>query len=364
VFVHTDLSIIVAYVDDLLMVADPSVEAQHWKSIDEAIEFKEGLEPIGRYLGANYTLSPFVATRPDEARVLKISMKEYSINAASRFQDELVGRLPKVTSPFLTDKEWGNADDRTGVFSSTCASHVATYLFLGRVGRPDISVPVQRLCRNVSKWTVIDDWALTRLSAYLLHNADVHLYLSLSPLDLWDLVIRLYTDADWNGDASTTKSTNGCWLELYSPASGNTWAIAWSSTLQTSTSSSTCEAETVAMSKGLRTEALPVQDLMEQFLGQRLDVVCHVDNTQAITAAKKGYSKKLRALPRTHRVSLGVVHECVSDQRMSVDVVHCGTLDMKGDMFTKALSPAPFLRMREMCGILSDAPQHLHQVPY
>ena len=105
------------------------------------------------------------------------------------------------------------------------------------------------------------------------------------------------------------------------------------------------------MSKGLRTEALPVQDLMEQFLGLRLPIVSEVDNTQAITAAKKGYSKKLRALPRTHRVSLGVVHECVTDPRMQCSVVYCPTLEMKGDLFTKALLPAQFCVLREMCGI-------------
>ena len=105
------------------------------------------------------------------------------------------------------------------------------------------------------------------------------------------------------------------------------------------------------MSKGLRTEALPVQDLMEQFLGVRLPIVSEVDNTQAITAAKKGYSKKFRSLPRTHRVSLGVIHECITDQRMACSVVHCPTLEMKGDLFTKALLPAQFITLREMCGI-------------
>ena len=128
--------------------------------------------------------------------------------------------------------------------------------------------------------------------------------------------------------------------------------MSWSSTMQTSTSSSTCEAETVSLSKGLRTEGLPVQDLMEQFLGQRLTVSCQVDNTQAISAARKGYSKKLRALPRTHRVSLGVIHECLMDPEMGVTIDHCPTAEQKGDMFTKALLPAPFLKMREMCCIV------------
>ena len=39
------------------------------------------------------------------------------------------------------------------------------------------------------------------------------------------------------------------------------------------------------------------------------------DNTQAIAAAKKGYSKQLRHLSRTHPVSLGVLHELTEDDR-------------------------------------------------
>ena len=90
---------------------------------------------------------------------------------------------------------------------------------------------------------------------------------------------------------------------------------------------------------------------MEEFLGKRLHIECNVDNTQAITAVKKGYSKKLRQLARTQRVAIGVLSECIADESMMISVVHCPTDVMKGDLFTKALVPAKFGPAREMIGI-------------
>ena len=52
---------------------------------------------------------------------------------------------------------------------------------------------------------------------------------------------------------------------------------------------------------------------MERLLGRVLELECRVDNDQAITAIRKGYSKKLRALPRTQRVAVGVLNDCLQD---------------------------------------------------
>ena len=214
---------------------------------------------------------------------------------------------------------------------------------------------MQRLCSEVSRWSVVEDTALVKLMSYLRHNADCELVSSLGPSDRDDIIIRLFTDACWNGDAATTKSTNGMWLELYSPSSERCWAIAWSTSKQTATSSSTCEAETVSLSLGLRKEALPVQLLFEELLGDRLPVECNVDNTQAITAVERGYSKKLRQLQRTQRVAIGVLNECVKDASMRVSVRHCPTALMKADLFTKVLDPSKFATACRMIGIQPKA---------
>ena len=79
-----------------------------------------------------------------------------------------------------------------------------------------------------------------------------------------------------------------------------------------------------------------------------------VDNTQAISAVRKGYSKKLRALSRTQRVCIGVVHELIEDKEMLIVVEHCPTAQMKGDIFTKALAPASYIAQRAAIGVLQD----------
>jgi hypothetical protein len=355
-FIHADMSILVAYVDDLMLCALPDLMVSHWSAIEKLVEFKEGPSPLARYLGASYNLDNWNPAVPDAPRTLKVHMAEYSRNAVRKFSEEYGRNFNKAATPYVTEKEWADSSEVEGVFKRTCASHAATSLFLGRVGRPDLSCAVQRLCSAVARWTVVEDLALTRLIAYLNGHCDFELVSKLSPLDCADLEIMLYTDADWNGDAATTRSTSGMWIELASKSSDHKWAVAWSTSKQTSTASSTCEAETVSLSSGLRKDGLPVQLLLECFLGIRVPIRCLVDNDQAIAAVKRGYSKRLRHLARTQRVAIGVLHECTNDFSMCVSIEHCPSSLQKGDMFTKALHPAPFVAARDSLGLFAREP--------
>ena len=113
---------------------------------------------------------------------------------------------------------------------------------------------------------------------------------------------------------------------------------------------SSAEAEILAASGALRREALPIQQLIEACTGRRLQIEMMVDNTQAIAAAERGYSKKLRHLNRTHRVAIGVVHECLTDKDMGASMSWAPTATQKGDLFTKALLPANFLPLATVLG--------------
>ena len=207
----------------------------------------------------------------------------------------------------------------------------------------------------VTRWTTIQDSALIRLFAYLQHAGRVVLESALSPKDLNDIEVLLWSDADWAGDSEDTKSTAGVFIELYSPSSGRSWVLTWAVRKQTATASSTAEAETVALSQSLKHEALPMLSLIEALLRNTtrttstVPLVAKVDNSQAIQAAHKGYSKKLRFLERTHRCSISVVHELVQSGTIRVD--WAPTLTHKGDGFTKVLTPAKFNTAREMMGI-------------
>ncbi len=104
----------------------------------------------------------------------------------------------------------------------------------------------------------------------------------------------------------------------------------------------------MSLSTGLRQEALPIQELFETLIGSKLWLMCKVDNTQALAAAKKGYSKRLRHLGRTQRVSLGFLNELIEDSDLKVRMDYASTLEQKADIFTKAMQPAAFAKARAL----------------
>ena len=78
-----------------------------------------------------------------------------------------------------------------------------------------------------------------------------------------------------------------------------------------------------------------------------------IDNTQAIAAINNGYSKKLRCLSRTHRVSIGTLHEIWRDPEIAMEVEYAQSAEHKGDFFTKELGAAMFKEARERVGMRS-----------
>ena len=79
-----------------------------------------------------------------------------------------------------------------------------------------------------------------------------------------------------------------------------------------------------------------MQLLIEELIGERIPVEELVDNDQATTAVNTGYNKKLRSLPRTQRVAIGVLNDCLQNPSMKYSIKQCPSVDNKGDMFTKA----------------------------
>ena len=165
------------------------------------------------------------------------------------------------------------------------------------------------------------------------------------------LQLELSTDADWNDNACTSRSVSGMRLEPVNPKSGNVFPLAWSSSRQSATSCSMAESKVVALSHGLRHFGLPVQDLVHEFLGERIPLVCLVDNQQTTSATKRGYSKRLRCLNRTHRVAIGSLHEIVGDERQRVEIRYIESKLQKGNIYTKAW----YLRNSALSGFLLES---------
>ena len=91
--------------------------------------------------------------------------------------------------------------------------------------------------------------------------------------------------------------------------------------------------------------------LLKDMLGIVVPILCKIDNTQAIQAIKNGYSKKLRYLTRTHRVSIGALKEIWRDPAIALEVEYARSAEHKGDFFTKELGAAMFKEARERVGV-------------
>ena len=97
---------------------------------------------------------------------------------------------------------------------------------------------------------------------------------------------------------------------------------------------------------------MPVQILVETLLGQAVDLRIHEDNDSTITAIKKGYSPSLRSLRKTHRLSLGFLHDITGMKPEPGE----GTINMfqqdsdtqKGDYFTKITPPKSFQKFLDL----------------
>ena len=140
VFVHADMSVICLYVDDFMMVTTDELEKRHWAEIGKHIEFKEDAALLARYLGANYNIDKFSLKEPNRARQIRVSMTNYLLALVARFQDDHPdAKLYPVTSPYLPEAQWADANNQPGVYQAQCASYVASALFASLAGRPDIS---------------------------------------------------------------------------------------------------------------------------------------------------------------------------------------------------------------------------------
>eukprot|EP00971_Amphidinium_carterae_P097772 1934644-Amphidinium_carterae.1 len=326
---HATLAV---YVDDLLLTAPQKFSEEFWEKLGKALEFKDPAGPLERYLGANHVLS-----KHEGCHMMNVHMKGYIDAAVQRFTKEWGQTLQKVSSPYLGEDEV--ECEGQPKFGKCASSHIATLLFLARVCRPDLLVAVCRLAKKVSRWEAIDDKKLVRLFAYLKCSRD--LVVNFKMREGSDFHLAIWSDADLAGDVEDTKSTSGAWIELLDEH-GNSWPISWLSKKQGSSAFATCESETVALNTALREEGIPVLDLLCAVTGREIKMVCYEDNEQTISAVRRGYSKKLRHLPRVHKISVGSLHEILSGDEPLGELKYHPTATHKADMFTKCLKPIMF----------------------
>jgi hypothetical protein len=166
------------------------------------------------------------------------------------------------------------------------------------------------------------------------------------------LSLRLYADANFAGNSEDARSTSGNFLVLTGP---NTYfPLSWCSLKQTATSRSTTESEVIILANGVFSEALAMLNVWDLVLQRPCQLEIMEDNQETITFVRKGFSKKLRHISRTHRVNLSSLKESCCNGHTSLQYVE--TKKQAADIFTKALSPQLWGPALDMLSIVHDTP--------
>ena len=330
------------YVDDLLMTGERNVLEQKWHELGQEVNFKEPPQELTKYLG---TVNSYFRGDDGTAQ-LRTSMGDFLISAVNTYRQEIGSELLKAAStPYIYDEPTG--EESPGLQAPTAASHLMKIMYAARMCRPDITTGVQKLSPFITKWSSYHDRALKRLMAYIQGHADYELRGRLHPDDLKDLELHVFVDADLAGDKQHTRSQSGSFIELAGMRSGNRWPLAWASRKQPLTAGSSAEAELISLAQSLRKDALPLQMVISQLLGQPVPLVMFEDNSACIQSIVNGYSPNLRHLSRTLRISIGTLHELVTENPDaelygSVEIRQVETTKQKADVFTKSLPMGPF----------------------
>ena len=161
-----------------------------------------------------------------------------------------------------------------------------------------------------------------------------------------------------------TFSTSGHFIEIVG-AGDRGMPLSWAARKQGGTAQHTAEAETVSMAACLRNEAIPLQSLMQAILRRPIDLEIMEANAATITSVNKGYSPSLRHLPRTQRVSLGLLHESITakpengEGNILLDRVipvrrHCPCLEFFSQSESPRILHSPELGSSRSCVVTGD----------
>ena len=346
--------IFIVYVDDLLMLG---TERMHHiiRELRKTIKMEDPQE-MGKYLGCLHHIAKHEA-QGELITEIAFDMRQYFRSAVEQFVEVTGVKLHPVASPYAP-RLAANELDRLMAMKGELAEHAASFLmklmYGTRMAMPSLSVVISRLASQITKWTAESDRRLIRVYSYLCGALDMTLTGSLAKSDKSKVRLTAWPDADLNGCHLTTKSTSGFFLEL-AGADGRGLPLSWGSKKQGATALHTAEAEMVSLASCLRSEAIPMQTLLQHFLRRPIDLDVMEDNAATIVAASRGYSPAMRHLTRSQRTSLGFVHDMISQKpnpgEGSISIVKADTKEHRGDMFTKELEPKAFdhaLRMIRM----------------
>ncbi|GBE87024.1 hypothetical protein SCP_1002700 [Sparassis crispa] len=317
-----EVQIITVWVDDLLLFTNsPKLMEELKRDLQDLFEVTD--------LGEPQKIVGIEIERDREAGKIQISQQHYIESILKRYQLENANAVGMPLDPnvaFTAEDENEEADDR---LAGGYASMVGSLMYAAVGTRPDISYAVQTLskytaCPRPVHWT-----AAKRVLRYLAGTRDLHITYTRRDSDAPNgNIIGGYTDTDYASDHDR-KSVSG---HVFYLGGG---AVAWSSKKQTTTATSSTEAEYTALAHATR-QAIWLRNLLAELgFAQEEPTEIYCDNQAAIAIAR---DPQYHARSKHFDVQNHFVREKVENG--IIQLCYCPTDEMVADVFTKAL-PKP-----------------------
>ena len=141
-------------------------------------------------------------------------------------------QLSKVSTPCVDDHHFKEEEMKSfAELSHVCSQIVLKWLYMARIGRPDILWSVNKLARSITKWPKACDKRLNRLISCIHHTCEYKQYGHVGNTAK-QCRLGLFQDSDFAGDLEDSKSTSGGTLCVF--GSHTFVPISWMCKKQTS----------------------------------------------------------------------------------------------------------------------------------
>jgi hypothetical protein len=319
--------IIVLYVDDLLLISSSRRELDDLKQVLSSTFSMTDMGSARFFLGLHID-------RNRSERTLSLHQGRY-------IADLVEDLLPVGSRPVSTPLPPGcrlaasTVSDPDLLDDSSLYKRIVGKLMYAMLGtRPDLAYAVSTLSQHLQRPAQCHLRAAQHVLRYLHGTLNKGItYSSTDPL-------KGYSDADWAGCKSTSRSTSGY---LFTLGGG---AISWRSSKQRNVSLSSCESEYIALSDAGK-EALWFRMFMAELeIPPTTPTPLLCDNQGSINLAKNPVNHT-----RVKHVDIRIhaIREWIQDQAITVQ--HCPTHNMPADCLTKAISAASLRHCLQPMGL-------------
>ena len=343
----TQITIIV-YVDDLMIM---SKDARLIKAIITTLESKYDKLKVSSGKVHNYLGMVFDFSNPSHVSVDQIGMVEDIISSTRTSVQEYISttplsaahrsfaeRLKKASAaspktpaaPYLFDVST-SSPLLDAILKAIFHSAVAKLMFISNRTRQDILTALSFLTGRVLFPTEEDWQKLARVLQYLGGTKDEKLLIGCtSPYQ-----VHVSIDSSFASHSLTGRSHTGVTLTM---GRGSLYS---KSTAQKINTTSSCQAELVALAKGLQQSIFLAYFLAGQGYPQ-LPVIVSQDNESTIRLIENGRSNS----ELTRHIEIGYFWAKDLVDRGLIEIIYCPTGDMIADFFTKPLQSTLFNYLR------------------